>query len=552
MKKNIYITAILALVLNACVNFEELNTDPTTSTVADPQSLISAVQIGYSGSREVQWRSLAAYHMPFIQMVSDGWTISRGQVYELDPSYVKYLWNFSYRTLNDLQIAINRSSEVEGMDNYQAVARILKVMIFSQLTDTYGDIPYFKAISGYNEGVMYPTYDKQEEIYSDFFKELEEANKQLSNDKLELKGDLIYNGDIDKWKKFANSMRLRLAMRLINVDKEKAQFESEAAIKADGGVFAVYSDGATVMHNNYNLSTSGAVEIRGNGFSQVQNFSEEIMTACETYVAYLRDNDDPRLTMMFGMYGTYVDNASANINFKSTSDLSIKITDEYKATYGKLIGFPPAKFLWDPTEDEGIDWAAHLVIKDGKKVQVNKYFKVLQLNKELTRIDMPTIYQSYSEVELWKAEMATYGWDNGGGDAKSHFEQAVSASLDELKYIYLAEGNANSSDIDSYISSVWGSGDAFEVINMQHYVNNFFNGIEGFANWRRSGFPKLVPANTERTDPKLNGLIPRRLPYPLSEMNYNSKNVATHLYNGVNFWGAPVWWDASDDRGVIK
>ena len=103
-----------------------------------------------------------------------------------------------------------------------------------------------------------------------------------------------------------------------------------------------------------------------------------------------------------------------------------------------------------------------------------------------------------------------------------------------------------------YAENLWNNTpDKMEAINMQHYVNNFYNGIEGFANWRRSGFPKLKPTTSNAyTDQSLNGLIPRKLPYPNTEMNFNRENLEPHLDNGVNFWGASVWWDNSLTRGV--
>ncbi|MCK5824882.1 MAG: SusD/RagB family nutrient-binding outer membrane lipoprotein [Ichthyobacteriaceae bacterium] len=545
---------VLGLGLGSCDHFEELNTDPTTSTVANPQSLVSTVQLRYSGDREVQWRSLAAYHMPFIQMISDGWTVSRGQVYEQDKSYMEYFWKSSYRNIGDLQDAITESNKEgnEHLVNYAAVARIMKVLVFSQLTDTYGDVPYFEAVKGYDEGILHPKYDNQKDIYTDFFKELKEAVAQFDTEK-NLDGDLIYSGNIENWKKFANSLRLRLAMRLINVDNALAKTEAESAVAE--GVFQAYTDGAIVMHDNQNVSTSGSPEIRGNGFSQVQNFSEEIIVACETYAGYLRDNNDPRFSMMFGIYGAYTDDASSNLMYKSTTKTSVDVTSQYLKKEGKLVGFPAAKFLWDPmdvgTEAENIfTWATTSVIKNGKEVKIARYFKALQIRRELTLVDMSTIYQSYSEVELWKAEMATYGWNNGGEDAKTCFSNAVNASVTELISVYGANADL-AGDVDTYIDAIWASAGAFEVINRQHYVNNFFNGIEGFANWRRSGFPLLKPASHTKTDPKLNGLIPRRLAYPNSEMNYNVDMIKDHLNNGVNFWGAPVWWDGDAKRGVL-
>ena len=193
-------------------------------------------------------------------------------------------------------------------------------------------------------------------------------------------------------------------------------------------------------------------------------------------------------------------------------------------------------------------WSPRFVEKNGKTVEIHKYFKSLQIRRELTRLDLPSIYQSYSEVELWLAEVAERGW---GGDAKTHYTNAVLANVEELVQILGATPNI---DINTnvYAENLWNNTpDKMEAINMQHYMNNFYNGIESFANWRRSGYPLLKPrVNGLFGDQTLNGLIPRKLPYPNSEMNFNRSNLESHLDNGVNFWGAPVWWDGSKTRGV--
>jgi hypothetical protein len=552
MKTRIYILITLLLfsiITISCDDFGDLNVDPTTSTKANPKALISKVQISYSGNRETQWRSLAAYHMSITQMISDGWTISHGQAYKLDISYMEYMWKSSYREINDLILAIQEAEKNPDLVNYQAVARILKVMIFAQLTDTYGDLPYFEAGAQADAGILHPKYDSQKEIYNDFFKELKEASAQL-NSSLPLEGDLIYNGNVDKWKKFANSLRLRYAMRLINVDESMAK--TEALLAIDAGLMNSVDDAATVGHENFNVSTSGTTEIRGNGFSQVQNFSEEIIVACETYVSYLRDNNDPRLSMMFGMYAAYQEDATSRYNSKSSTESSLEITQEYLAKYGKIEGYAPGYFLWEAPEGSPADiWSPRFVEKNGKTVQINKFFKSLQIKRHLTRIGLPSIYQSYSEVELWVAEAVQRGWTNFGGDAETHYKNAIFANINELEQVLGAETNTNL-NAAVYAENLWNNTpDKMEAINMQHYVNNFYNGIEGFANWRRSGFPKLKPTTSNAyTDQALNGLIPRKLPYPNSEMNFNRENLEAHLDNGVNFWGASVWWDNSSTRGV--
>ncbi len=555
MKIKLYIIAVLSLGigLSSCSKFEDLNTDPTASTTADPASLISTVQLRISGERETQWRSLMSYHMPLIQMVSDNYNCALGQVYIQRNDYIDKLWNSSYKNINDLQSAINEGKKTESQVNYVAVARIMKVLVFSQLTDTYGDIPYFEAATGN----LHPKYNTQQEIYTDLFKELKEASIQLNSD-YKLDGDLIYTGNVSQWKMFANSLRLRLAMRLIHADVATAQLEAEAAV-ADG-VFSSINDGAIVVHGDYNVSTGGVTEIRGNGFSQAQNFSEQITVICDTYARYMTDNEDPRLKMMFGMYGVDATMPSTSFNQKSTTTTSIDATSEYEAKYGPLRGFPPGRYLFNPIEEPEYDpdywsWSENSVEVGSQVVNFTRYFKALQVRRELTRIDMPTAYQTYSEVLLWQAEMATYGWNNGGGDATSLLTEAVEASVEELKVIYKTDINAIY-DVDVYVDNILKDEndnpiDLFEAINMQHYANNFFNGIEGYSNWRRSGFPLIIAADHEGTDANLQGLTPRRLSYPASETNYNSENMDAFFgADFTNFWGAPVWWDGSTDRGV--
>jgi hypothetical protein len=533
----------------SCSNFEALNTDPASTVEANSPSLISAVQLRMSGERETQWRSLGYFHMGVTQMISDGWTISRGQVYELDFSYVDYMWKSYYQMINNLQIAITKAEKTSEMQNYTAVGSIMKVLLFSQLTDTYGDIPYLEAVNGYEGRNFFPTYDTQEVIYNDFFVQLTKAVQLLDATK-PLTGDLVFQGDVSKWRKFANSLRLRLALRLVNVNETKAK--EEAAIAVQGGLMTSYLESAYVKHGNYDISQSGMPEIRGNGFSQVMRFSESIIFGCATYTDYLRDNNDPRLKMIFGMYGAEKGKALTRVDSKSTTETSVEVTNEYESKYGALKGQPRASFLFEDFTAAGINYTTFYVDKDGKQIQIDKIFKCLQVRRELTRFDASSIYLPYSEVELWLAEAAARGWNLDGVTAETHFTKAVNANIAILVNL-LGAATPQNEKLNTYITTIWNSDpDKLKVINMQHYACNFFNGIEANANWRRSGYPLLKPAKHAKTDAQLAGLIPRRLPYPLTEMNYNLEHVTPHLNNSINFWGAPVWWDTDNNRGVDK
>ncbi|MEP2026207.1 MAG: SusD/RagB family nutrient-binding outer membrane lipoprotein [Reichenbachiella sp.] len=557
MKTNNNFLVLLLLVAGfwSCDDFDDLNENPTSSTVADPASLVSTVQIRHSGEREVTWRSTFAYHMAIMQMVTGG-EADRGQIYINTPFYFEYLWEASYKNLNDLEIVIDQTSGDEAMVNYLAMAKILKVMIFAQLTDSYGDVPYFEASKGYSEGIIKPAYDTQQDIYNDFFVQLDTAVSLLNVEK-PIQGDLIFDGDVNKWAKFANSLRLRYALRLVNVDEAKSQ--QEALLALDGGVMDDYTDAAYVTHAEFDYASVGAQEIRGNAFSQVQHFTTQYTLACKTYVDYMKDtvdgNDvvrDPRLRSMFGIYGE-ANFESTPEKSKSTTESSIEVTDEYLASEGILRAFPPGYQWYNNTDDYGLSHGTLIVQKGGQDIVMSKRFKCLQINKELTALDMPAMYMSYAEVELYKAEMAARGWGgNGVISAQAHFSEAVLASAAELVNVMGARPIAG--DIQNYISTIWptsGVVNELEVISLQQYMVNFYNPTEAYANWRRTGYPLLKPADHALTDPLLNGLIPRRMPYPSTEINFNAENVAQHLSEGMNDWGAPVWWDGSRDRGVL-
>ena len=124
--------------------------------------------------------------------------------------------------------------------NLNAIGRILKVEAFLKLTDYYGDIPYFEAGKIYNENIVKPRYDKQEDIYMDFLSELRAASAQLDASAMAPQNDLYFNGDIEKWRRFANSLWLRISMRLLKVNPTLAQQEAKAAYEA--GVMTSNSD----------------------------------------------------------------------------------------------------------------------------------------------------------------------------------------------------------------------------------------------------------------------------------------------------------------------
>ena len=214
--KNLGLLVLMIMLANGCSkNFEKLNTQASVLSEAavTPEFLLSGVQysagggLGASDAGDYCGMTVRGDNAPFVDDFDDG------------------AWNTTYTSLaNNLSAIIRKTADNPDLVNKKAIARILKVWVFSQTTDIYGDIPYFESSKTPDEAITSPKYDPQQDIYKDFFKELKEAAAELDPAKESYgSADLYYGGDVTKWKKFANSLRLRLALRVRYVDAQMAK-----------------------------------------------------------------------------------------------------------------------------------------------------------------------------------------------------------------------------------------------------------------------------------------------------------------------------------------
>ena len=237
------------------------------------------------------------------------------------------LWNFMYQNqIKNIVDLVSRTDGDAGYANLNAIARIFKVYLFSILTDVYGDIPYFAAGTAYFSKDYYPKYDKQQDIYNDFFNELDEAVKALSADGGSADGDLIFKGDYQKWRRFGNSLRLRLALRLVQADANTARTQAEAAINNVGGVM---TSGDIAMFNSFSdIYDTGHGEYRRNALAQIWQSVDNSPSPflCETLFNYM-------------WYGRAESND--NINFEDGK----KLGSNWKPEYAKSSKKDPRTFV---------------------------------------------------------------------------------------------------------------------------------------------------------------------------------------------------------------
>lgn len=496
---------VLALMAQGCTkDFEEINTDPTSASadLYNPNYLLTRAQLGYTGSTDFAyetWRVNLIYCSTMMQHISNvnGYWVGDKTRNSLgyENAYFERCFDEQVKYIVD---CVEQTRGDASRTNLNSIARITRALIFHRLTDLYGDVPYSQAGLGFYQQIYTPAYDAQADIYNDMLKELEEAGNALDPAADAVTGDLIYNGDIAKWKKFANSLMLRLAMRYTKRDIGKAQAWAEKA--ASRGVMTSNDDNAYILGD---ASTDRQTPCRN---SIVMNLSYEIpnMRLSETFVGWMKNHSDPRL-FVFG----------ENTDGTTDPNTTVGMPNGYDLTSQPISSAP------------------------GYPGSVDAYLRPRL--SVIGKLNGPTFIQTYAEVELLLAEAAKRGW-NVGGTAQSHYEAGVRAALTHLNQ-YDATGAITSAQADAYlVANPYNDANALTQINEQYWACTFLNEYEAFANWRRTGIPVLT-ATTFPGD-ITNGQIPRRMRYPTGEYSANGNNLSAALSRqGADLNTTHVWWD---------
>tara|TARA_R110002051_G_scaffold153510_4_gene225901 strand:- start:16151 stop:17629 length:1479 start_codon:yes stop_codon:yes gene_type:complete len=489
--KKVFLLLIMALVVGACDDgFDELNVNPTKSAQIAAANKLTALEKYISSERYDNWRANMIYQSTMMQHIATTAGYWSGDKYTWNRGYASSLLDRYYgnaiKTAQDLIVQLD---EEESPEEMKAIARILRVFAFSRITDLHGDVPYSEAGKAVIDGIFLPKYDKQSDIYADMLKELEESAAALSSGTSGFgAADVIYSGDQAKWKRLANSLMLRLGLRLIKVDPTASQAWATKAIA--GGVMTSNEDIFFLRHDNDNR----------NGISEVFD-ADGNPRMSDTFINFLQDGNDPRLPILAAR----------------RSDGSTAPAD--------LIGFP-----------NGLD-SAMLLAQTGEENTDN----YAEPNRAiLAGFDAPMIFQTYAEVEFMLAE-ANVRWGLAG-DAATHYNNGVTAAMKQLALFSEAAVIADA-DITTYLTNnPYDAANAIEQINTQYWAATFLNEYETFSNWRRTGFPVLTPTNYPGNE--TGGTIPRRLTYSESEASVNAANYeAAVASQGPDVLTTRVWWD---------
>lgn len=435
---------------------DDININPNSpSEASGPQLIANAMRYLPGLSSNTSGQFMAQYLAETQYVVASRYP-------EEGTSFYTYYQN----PLINLQTVLENSTS----DNQLAVAKILKAYFFWHVTDRWGDVPYSEALQGAED--FTPAYDTQESIYENLFALLEEGVNQI-DESTSLGSDIMYGGDMVRWKKFGNTVRLLMALRLSEVDEDWAEEEFNNAL--DAGIMESNDDNFVYQHLDDQSNENY-------WYSQIERQSREWWALTETLVEIMEPVEDPRLPI-------YGDPARSDSEFS-----------------GLPIGSDPAA---ENTEEFSL------------------------LGEAIRQQDAPVQLVTYAQVLFALAEASERNWITDSPDV--HYNSAIENSI--LQWTGSTDSVA---DFLAQPEVVFDPLNAMEQIATQRYVHLFLHGYEGWAEWRRTGYPNLVPSNGND--------VPTRQSYTSDEAFNNTENyeeAVQRQFGGNDGLYELIWWDAN-------
>ncbi len=530
-----YIVGVLVLSLFTACDFQKVNTNEFE--LLPEEGLMDGISIGgpitamqkcvFPVGTQADGTSVANRYQTAYNLAADCWSGYFGQNnnwggpnnlnYFLKDGWVASSYTESYSTVVPLWQDLKGKTETQFPEVF-ALAQILKISAWHKATDMFGPIPYKEA----GKGLITVPYDSQEEVYKSMFKELSDAIEVLTkyadngNSKLLPNADAVYAGDVHKWVVYANSLMLRLAMRVYYADAALSKKYALQAVNHSYGVMKTKDD-------EVKMERGASLEFKNNLDVLINQYNECRMGS--SMLAYLGGYQDPRLPKYF-----------------NTSTVSQAVT---VGTYGKYSGVPT-----------GHDVSSNDAFRDSSRPAITS--------------TTPTYWMRASEVYFLLAEAALHGFAVGG-TAESLYEKGIEMSFEE--------NGIASSEVADYMSSglkpsaysfhltnpgvnvdvpavteattAWSGTDEekLEKIMIQKWIALYPNGQEAWTEYRRTGYPKLHSVVTNYSNGEIDSEVGiRRMRFPTNKSTSaediaNLESARKLLRGGLDKAGTRLWWD---------
>lgn len=476
--QSIFFLFFILMTFSCTENFEDINDNPNAPQEVSPEFLLTNVIL--EQINEHTYTQGLRFNNYIAQFNSDV-EFERIDRYELGSN--SGYWNMIFGLLADLE----SMKELPGYNEaYEGVAEIYKVYLYSQLTDLWGDVPYSEAIQ-FDELNFTPVYDQQEEIYTNpengLLARLEAAAFQLENTNETIRGDIMFENDLDQWVRFANSLQVRFRIR---ISKKFTDFSKLQQLAGEGKLMQSNADNAVVSYlsaapNQFPLFNAATGIYQG-------------LKMSETFENQLKQWNDPRLSVFF----------------KPTPVSVQEGTPEFKGLQNGL--------STQSISERGIDLNDLSILSDRFRAIPNGVDAQIML---------------YSEVQFALAEAVERSFISG--DANEYYQNAIEAHFDYY-------GTSVPSDYFSQQTVVLSGStqDNLEKILTQKWLSLFMIGHEAWFNIRRTGIPNLEPGPDNFNE----GRYPVRYLYPESEQAVNKENYDAAVESiGGNNINSKNWWE---------
>lgn len=500
MKFKIFIPIlVLGMALISCENnFEDINDNPNNPSSTDPNYIFNYVVKEGAG----EYGIVSSYNITYVQR----WIMQTAAVYGnstmppytlFDQYRIQNLWQYYYTELGMNNNVLENLTTDDATKN--GIAKIWKIYCFHKVTDLWGDVPYSEAWGiTENTGDITVTYDTQEEIYTSFLSELKNAANQIEVNGVGYSSDMIFDGNLDLWVKFANTLRLRLALRSGNEAViDEVLSEDNLISSAEESAIFEYIESQDWWNPYYEINQNSknpsSPDLTGTTTPKI----------AELLKRQLETTNDPRLEI-------YAQPIEIN-----------------NVTY---VGVPN---LMDANKKENQAMGMGVMSTS----YIGRYFT-----------ESPTFAKqllSYAEVCFLRAEIAHRGWSSE--DAKEWYDKGVEAAMEW--YEITAE------DITTFLEGPGLYNNTLEQIITQKWIALYLDGWEAYAEYRRTGYPQLMKWDLEIDNgPPVRitaaewvevprEYVPGRLPYPDNEKDLNVENYSIAVENqGGDDYYQQVWW----------
>ncbi|MNK19398.1 Starch-binding associating with outer membrane [compost metagenome] len=514
--KNTIIYTLLTVLglstLSCTKDFSTINIDPIGERKVEARRLLQPALVNVLRANMYRNWNFNNQLMQVSVEISD----AEGKVFRYDVrrTWADYTWNAWYTNMTDLKDIYTIASKPESLNkSYQGISLITQTWVSSLLTDTYGDVPYTEANMG-GTGNMQPVFDMQKDIYADMFKKLEEANDLLKEGiVIEAASDPVYKGDISKWRRFGNSLYLRLLLRASG----KAEVASTVIAKikeivdtnpAEYPIIENNTQSAKILWNGTNSSTAVysspyMMDIRAVDFRN--------MPICDFFLGKLVTWEDPRVDPTLGIKGV------PRFGIDKGIDGYVGVPSGYSPGSGVII---QAHFNSDAETD-----------------------------KFTLQTDPNTgIMMNSAEVSFILAEAAAKGWISGSAqnyyykgmvDAVTYWMPTQYTGPTDTKFIsYITDANLKWNPALP-LEDLTGGKSQMEMIHIQKYYAMFLVDFQQWFEYRRTGHP-FLPKGAGLAN---GGKMPARLNYPLVTQSTNPTSYKNAVaVQGPDDINTLVWW----------